>query len=103
MSASAELCPHLSQFIRTRTEAEGPADKRINALVAIYRQAGCGLDHCEGNLLENHPDLLQNCGHCSKSWRASTLTFPHVVHQCSRDLILRGDIATNSRRKQDIV
>jgi hypothetical protein len=79
------------------------ADKRFNALVAIYRQAGYGLDHCEGNLLENHPNLLQNCSHCNKSWGASTRTLPHVAHHRSRDLILRGDNATDSRRKQDTV
>jgi hypothetical protein len=66
--------------------------------VAIYWPAGYGLDHCAGNLLENHPDVLQT---------AATATnhpnITHVAHHRSRDLILRGDMATNSRRTQEIV
>jgi hypothetical protein len=76
---------------------------RINALVAICRQAGYGLDHRATTLLENHPDVLQTSGHCNKPWRVPALRLPHVAHHRSRDLILRAVMATNSRRTPDIV
>jgi hypothetical protein len=71
--------------------------------VAICRQAGYDLDHRATTRLENHPDVLQISGRCNKLWRVPTLRLAQVANHRSRDLILRADMATDSRRTQDIV